>query len=189
MSPGAPAPLPLVTRGLGRSYGRLVALDELSLTVAGGECVALIGVNGSGKSTAVRMIAGLLPALVVFGSVAVCAVVLAPTGQLAGDELPAALALVCGAPAVVGCAGMSARRGGRLPPEVLVSAVTSDPSGGGLTLLGWLLFWPAVASAIVYVPVRAITVGSLAGHAVVSAGIGLVAVVVMASLQLREPAP
>jgi ABC-2 type transport system ATP-binding protein len=45
---------------LGRSYGRLVALEELSLSVAGGECVALIGVNGSGKSTAVRAIAGLL---------------------------------------------------------------------------------------------------------------------------------
>jgi len=56
---GAPAP-PLVTRGLGRSYGRLVALDELSLSVAAGECVALVGVNGSGKSTAVRLISGLL---------------------------------------------------------------------------------------------------------------------------------
>jgi ABC-2 type transport system ATP-binding protein len=51
---------PLVTRELGRSYGRLMALDDLSLTVSAGECVALIGVNGSGKSTAVRLIAGLL---------------------------------------------------------------------------------------------------------------------------------
>ena len=59
MSAADPAP-PLVTRGLGRSYGRLVALDELSLTVAAGECVALIGVNGSGKSTAVRLVSGLL---------------------------------------------------------------------------------------------------------------------------------
>ncbi len=59
MSAGAPAPL-LVTSDLGRSYGRLVALDTLSLSVGVGECVALIGVNGSGKSTAVRLIAGLL---------------------------------------------------------------------------------------------------------------------------------
>lgn len=51
---------PLLTSGLGRSYGRLIALDGLSLTLAGGECVALIGANGSGKSTAVRLIAGLL---------------------------------------------------------------------------------------------------------------------------------
>lgn len=129
-----------------------------------------------------------LPALVVFCSVALCAVVLAVLGQLAGNELPAALGIVCGAPAVVGCAGMSARRGGRLPQEVLAAAVTTDPSGGGLVLLGWLLFWPAAASAIVYVPVRAITAHSPVGHAVVSAGIGLVAVFVVALLQWRDPA-
>ena len=51
---------PLETSGLSRSYGRLVALSGLSLSVAAGECVALIGANGSGKSTAVRTIAGLL---------------------------------------------------------------------------------------------------------------------------------
>jgi ABC-2 type transport system ATP-binding protein len=51
---------PLETIGLRREYGRLVALAGLDLTVGGGECVALIGANGSGKSTAVRAIAGLL---------------------------------------------------------------------------------------------------------------------------------
>jgi ABC-2 type transport system ATP-binding protein len=51
---------PLTVEALSRSYGRLVALDELSLTVGPGECVALIGANGSGKSTALRTIAGLL---------------------------------------------------------------------------------------------------------------------------------
>jgi ABC-2 type transport system ATP-binding protein len=51
---------PLETSALSRSYGRLVALESLSLTVEAGECVALIGANGSGKSTAVRAIAGLL---------------------------------------------------------------------------------------------------------------------------------
>jgi ABC-2 type transport system ATP-binding protein len=49
-----------VTSALSRHYGRLVALESLSLTVVPGECVALIGANGSGKSTAVRVIAGLL---------------------------------------------------------------------------------------------------------------------------------
>lgn len=47
-------------RGLVRSYGRLIAVDGLSLALAPGECVALIGANGSGKSTAVGMITGSL---------------------------------------------------------------------------------------------------------------------------------
>jgi ABC-2 type transport system ATP-binding protein len=49
---------PLQVESLSRSYGRLVALADLSLTVHPGECVALIGANGSGKSTAIRTIAG-----------------------------------------------------------------------------------------------------------------------------------
>ena len=57
---GGGAATVLEADALSRSYGRLVALHELSLTIAAGECVALIGANGSGKSTAVRMIAGLL---------------------------------------------------------------------------------------------------------------------------------
>src|SRR3954469_12441458 len=51
---------PLEAAGLRRAYGRLVALAGLDLTVAAGECVALVGANGSGKSTAVRAITGLL---------------------------------------------------------------------------------------------------------------------------------
>ena len=45
---------------LTRRYGRLVGLDSLDLEIRPGECVALIGANGSGKSTAVRTISGLL---------------------------------------------------------------------------------------------------------------------------------
>ena len=51
---------PLEAVGLRREYGRLVALAGLDLSVEAGECVALVGANGSGKSTAVRAIAGLL---------------------------------------------------------------------------------------------------------------------------------
>ena len=46
--------------GLRKVYGDLVALDGLDLEVAAGECVALIGHNGSGKTTAVRLAAGQL---------------------------------------------------------------------------------------------------------------------------------
>jgi ABC-2 type transport system ATP-binding protein len=46
--------------GLRKVYGDLVALDGLDLEVPAGECVALIGHNGSGKTTAVRLAAGQL---------------------------------------------------------------------------------------------------------------------------------
>ena len=41
------------------SYGRTVALDDLSLTVASGEKVAITGANGAGKSTLLRCLLGL----------------------------------------------------------------------------------------------------------------------------------
>jgi ABC-2 type transport system ATP-binding protein len=53
-------PPPLEARAVSRSFGALQALHDFSLTIAPGQCVALIGANGSGKSTAVRTLAGLL---------------------------------------------------------------------------------------------------------------------------------
>ncbi len=50
----------LSARGVERRYGEFVALRDLDLEVGAGECVAVIGHNGSGKTTAVRVIAGLL---------------------------------------------------------------------------------------------------------------------------------
>jgi ABC-2 type transport system ATP-binding protein len=47
-------------RELGRDYGRLRALDGLSFAVAPGEVFGLIGPNGSGKTTTLRIIATLL---------------------------------------------------------------------------------------------------------------------------------
>jgi ABC-2 type transport system ATP-binding protein len=79
---------------LSRSYGRLVALAELSLSVAAGECVALIGANGSGKSTAVRAIAGLLEPSE--GSVRVCG--FDPHREPEAEQARAELALVPDAP-------------------------------------------------------------------------------------------
>jgi branched-chain amino acid transport system ATP-binding protein len=43
------------------TYGNVVALKGLSLTVGAGEIVALLGANGAGKSTTLRVISGLMP--------------------------------------------------------------------------------------------------------------------------------
>ena len=42
----------LEVQGLGKSYGPLKALDEVSLAVAGGEFVGLLGPNGAGEDDA-----------------------------------------------------------------------------------------------------------------------------------------
>jgi simple sugar transport system ATP-binding protein len=46
--------------GVWKSFGRTAALQDVSLTVAGGECHALVGRNGAGKSTLVGVLTGLL---------------------------------------------------------------------------------------------------------------------------------
>jgi len=48
------------TRGLMRRFGKFVAVENLSLTIEEGEIFGLLGSNGAGKSTAIRMLCGLL---------------------------------------------------------------------------------------------------------------------------------
>jgi ABC-2 type transport system ATP-binding protein len=50
----------IALKGLSKRYGDVVALEGLDLEVAEGECVALIGHNGSGKTTTMRLAAGQL---------------------------------------------------------------------------------------------------------------------------------
>jgi ABC-type uncharacterized transport system ATPase subunit len=50
----------LELKGLTRRYGDLVALDELSFTVAEGQMFGFVGPNGAGKTTAMRIVLGVL---------------------------------------------------------------------------------------------------------------------------------
>ena len=53
----------LEVRNLSVSYGAIAALHGVSLSVAQGDIVTLIGGNGAGKTTTLRAISGLQPAL------------------------------------------------------------------------------------------------------------------------------
>jgi len=45
---------------LSKRFGKLQVLNEVSLTLEGGQCVALIGPNGSGKTTLIKAILGMV---------------------------------------------------------------------------------------------------------------------------------
>jgi ABC-2 type transport system ATP-binding protein len=50
----------IVTDRLSRRFGSLVAVRDVSLTVARGEIFGVLGPNGAGKSTTIRMLCGIL---------------------------------------------------------------------------------------------------------------------------------
>lgn len=52
--------LPLAVTGLSARYGVVPALNDVSITVANGEIVTMIGANGAGKSTLIKAICGLV---------------------------------------------------------------------------------------------------------------------------------
>jgi len=50
----------ILTQGLGKTYGRVTALEALSLRVESGEVFGFLGPNGAGKTTTIRLLLGLL---------------------------------------------------------------------------------------------------------------------------------
>jgi hypothetical protein len=125
----------------------------------------------------------LLPALV-----ATAAAVLAVSGCAILGALPmrgaaVVMAAVAVAPIVTSCAAMSARRGGRLPQTVLVTAVAVDPSGGGLAILSWLTYWPTVAVLLGGIPIILVSVAGVG----VAAAWTLTAAAALVHLLSRDP--
>jgi ABC-2 type transport system ATP-binding protein len=53
--------LAVETVGLNRTFGEIVAVDKLDLTVAANEVFGLLGPNGAGKTTTIKMLTTLLP--------------------------------------------------------------------------------------------------------------------------------
>ena len=54
------SPFSIETKGLRKTYGDLVAVEGLDLDVRRGEVFGLLGPNGSGKTTTIRMLTGLI---------------------------------------------------------------------------------------------------------------------------------
>lgn len=52
----------LQIENIGKNFGGVKAVDDLSFNIDKGEIVALIGPNGSGKSTTINLICGVFPA-------------------------------------------------------------------------------------------------------------------------------
>lgn len=58
-TPGSGYPI-LEVAAISKSYGRLIALSDMTLTVEPGEIHGLLGPNGSGKTTALHSLAGIV---------------------------------------------------------------------------------------------------------------------------------
>jgi len=122
----------------------------------------------------------LVPAAVATAAAAVGVAAAALTGHASAET---ALTAVAVAPLLTLCAAMSARRGGRVRPSLLVTAIAADPSGGAAAVVGWFALWPSVAVGLAAVPVL------LAGAGAALVGVTWIAIaaVALARAVRREP--
>jgi ABC-2 type transport system ATP-binding protein len=88
------------TRGLTKRYGRVLAVDDLDLSVEEGDLYGFLGPNGSGKTTTVRMLLGLV--LATSGDIELLG---RPMPARAREVLPAVGAIVEGPAAYAGLSG------------------------------------------------------------------------------------
>ena len=50
----------IIASNVSKKFGKLKALDDVSVTCLKGECIALIGPNGCGKTTLIKSILGMV---------------------------------------------------------------------------------------------------------------------------------
>jgi ABC-type uncharacterized transport system ATPase subunit len=61
LKPGVDATPVILAEDLTRRFGDFTAVDHIRVTVQPGEVFGLLGANGAGKTTAIRMRCGMLP--------------------------------------------------------------------------------------------------------------------------------
>jgi hypothetical protein len=114
----------------------------------------------------------LVPAAVAATAACLAGLACAVAGALPAHGGAAAAAAVGTAVLVTVCAAMSAKRGGRMPPALIAVGSVADPSGGGVTVITWLLFWPEVATILGAVAVTLVHAGGLGPGLLAAAWIG-----------------
>jgi hypothetical protein len=106
-----------------------------------------------------------VPIAVMAAGAAAAAVVLAVAGALPARGGALALTAIAIGPAIVLCAALSSRRGGRVPVSVLAMGSAGDPSGGGI-VVAWLLAWPVGAMVLGALPLIYVARGTSLSSAV-----------------------
>ena len=109
-----------------------------------------------------------VPIAVMAAGAAVAAVALAVAGALPHRGGALALVAIAIGPAIVLCAALSSRRGGRVPVSVLAMGSAGDPSGGGIVIV-WLLAWPVGAIVLGALPLIYVAHGTSLSSALIFA--------------------
>ena len=79
------------TGRFGRTRDVVTAVDDITFSIAAGECLGYIGANGAGKSTTIKMLMGIL--VPTAGHVQVCG--LEPVRQRTANQAPMRLPRSC----------------------------------------------------------------------------------------------